>query len=398
LFASTTGSITPIEDSEAGGMPAPENAHAWLALALTRGLGPRRIAALNDAFGSAARWIEHSDADLRACGLASGLIHALRNPEADPLARCQKWLQAPEHHLVTLDDEIYPPLLRQIADPPPVLFVVGNPDVLVTPQIAIVGSRSATPGGIDHARSFAATLARAGFTITSGLAAGVDGCAHQGCLDTGGLTIAVVGTGPDQVYPARHKKLAREIIASGALVSIFPPGTEVRPGNFPARNRVISGMSLGTLVIEAGVRSGSLITARLATEQGREVFAIPGSVHNPQARGCHLLIRQGAKLVETADEIIEELAPLAGELAGVLQQLLALPDHDGLDKSTRPPHIDNDPEYDRLIEAIGFEPTPVDEIIRRSELTTAAVSSMLLIMELDGRVIAHPGGRYSRSA
>jgi DNA processing protein len=379
-------------------MPAPDPAQAWLALVLAPGLGGRRIAGLIEAFGSPSRWPEHSDAQLRAAGLDEGSIRALHQPDPERLASSQAWLNHSDHHLITLDDEFYPPLLRQIHDPPAALFVVGDPALLVRPQVAIVGSRSATPGGLDHARSFAATLARAGFVITSGLAAGVDARAHEGCLDAGGPTLAVVGTGPDKVYPARHKDLARRIMGQGALISMFPPGTEPRPGNFPARNRIISGMSLGTLVVEAGLRSGSLITARLASEQGREVFAIPGSVHNPQARGCHQLIRQGAKLVETADEVIEELAPLAGELAGSLQALLSAADPSGLDKSPSSPHMDIDPEYDQLLQAIGFDPTPVDDIIRRSELTTAAVSSMLLIMELDGRVIAHPGGRYSRSA
>jgi DNA processing protein len=378
-------------------MPVPDHARAWLALVLAPGLGGRNTARLTEAFGSPRLWEERSDAELAACELRPGLVRALRQPEPDWMARALAWLKAPEHHLITLDDPLYPPLLRQIDDPPAALFLVGDPGLLVRPQVAIVGSRSATPGGLDHARSFAAALARAGFIITSGLAAGIDARAHEGCLDVGGVTLAVMGTGPDKVYPARNKPLARRIIERGALLTPFAPGTEIKAGNFPARNRIISGMSLGTLVIEAGLRSGSLITARLASEQGREVFAIPGSVHNPQARGCHQLIRQGARLVETAEEVIEELAPLAGNLAGSLQALLDTDAASDLDKPGNSPQIQNDPDYDRLLAAVGFDPTPVDDIIWRSELTTAAVSSMLLIMELDGRVIAHPGGRYSRS-
>jgi len=378
-------------------MPAPNNARTWLALVLASGLGARRVARLTENLGSAGNWDQQSDADLARCDIEPALIRSLRKPDEERMARCLAWLEAPEHHLITLDDEYYPPLLRQISDPPPALFVVGCLDLLVRPQVAIVGSRNASPGGLDHSRAFAATLSRAGFIITSGLAAGVDASAHQGCLEAGGQTLAVMGTGPDQVYPARHKSLARQIMSHGALISLFPPGTEVRPANFPARNRIISGMSLGTLVVEAGLRSGSLITARLASEQGREVFAVPGSVHNPQARGCHQLIRQGAKLVETAEEVIEELAPLASELADSIRALLATGGNSALDKASQPPHIQNDPEYEQLLEAIGFEPAPIDAIIRRSELTTAAVSSMLLIMELDGRVVAHPGGRYSRT-
>lgn len=378
-------------------MPAPDQAKAWLALVLAPGLGGRRIARLTEAFGSPGQWIDQKDSALGQAGIGADMIRSLRQPDPDRLSRALTWLEAAEHHLVTLDDPLFPPLLRETPDPPAALFVVGDPGLLVRPQVAIVGSRNATPGGLDHARDFAAALARAGFIVTSGLAAGIDARAHQGCLDAGGLTLAVTGTGPDTVYPARNKPLARRIISQGALLTPFAPGMEVMPGNFPARNRIISGMSLGTLVIEAGVRSGSLITARLANEQGREVFAIPGSVHNPLARGCHQLIRQGARLVETADDVIAELAPLAANLAGTLRGLLETIDPPALDNRDQSPHMTSDPEYDRLLEAIGFDPTPVDDIIRRSELTTAAVSSMLLIMELDGRVIAHPGGRYSRS-
>ncbi len=378
-------------------MPERDRVRDWLALALAPGLGARRISRLTEALGSPGAWARASTGELRALGLSETHCAALRHPDPAALERCERWLDAPGHELITLDDPYYPPLLKQTDDPPPVLFVLGRPELMVRPQVAIVGSRNATPGGLRHARDFAATLSRAGFIITSGLAVGVDAEAHEGCLGAGGETLAVMGTGPDKVYPARHKALARRIFDQGALISLFPPGTPVRPGNFPARNRIISGMSLGTLVVEAGLRSGSLITARLAAEQGREVFAIPGSVHNPLARGCHRLIRDGARLVETAAEIIEALAPLAGELASSIQALLdSLPD-DGLEKAAIAPHMTHDPDYDRLLAAIGFDPTPVDEIIQRSELTTAAVSSMLLIMELDGRVQAHTGGRYSRS-
>lgn len=382
-------------------MPVDEQVRAWLSLVLARGLGPQRLDRLEQLLGSPARWAEATPSQLGEAGLDRKLIDALKHPDPEAMARCLDWLAHDDHHLVTREDALFPPLLRQIPDPPAALFVHGNPECLVRPQIAIVGSRNATPGGLRHARSFAATLAGSGFVITSGLAAGIDGAAHQGCLDAGCETIAVTGTGLDQVYPARHHDLALDICRKGALVSIFPPGTEPLAGNFPARNRIISGMSLGTLVIEAGLRSGSLITARLASEQGREVFAVPGSVHNPHSRGCHRLIRDGARLVETAEEVAAELGPLARELASEIGALLA-PEpinlHSPLDESTPAPHMEGDPEYKRLLDAIGYDPTPVDEIIQRSQLQPAAVSSMLLMLELDGQVSAHAGGRYSRNA
>ncbi|OAB62543.1 hypothetical protein AY599_01795 [Leptolyngbya valderiana BDU 20041] len=378
-------------------MPHPRRARAWLALILAPGLGPNRLVALDNQLDSLSGWSDLSSDQLRACGLGAEQIDALHHPRQDWLDRAMDWLDAPRHFLITRDDELYPPLLKTIADPPIALFVAGRPELLVQPQVAIVGSRNATSGGLEHARDFSRTLTRAGFTITSGLAMGIDSAAHESCLAAGGSTVAITGTGPDQIYPARNKALARDIVEQGAMASPFPPGTQPRPGNFPARNRIISGMSLGTLVVEAGLRSGSLITARLASEQGREIFAIPGSVHNPQARGCHRLIRDGARLVETADEVVEALLPLAGELAQQIESLLSSANRERLDNGDAPPHVEEDPDYRRLLDAIGFDPTPVDEIILRSELTTAAVSSMLLIMELDGRIAAHPGGRYSRT-
>jgi len=372
-------------------------ADPWLALILAPGLGNRSFTRLLEHFGEPLAWVERSDRELAQAGLSGDQIRALRQPEPADLARCQAWLADARHHLVTLNDPYYPPLLKQIPDPPPALFVAGDPEHLVKPQLAIVGSRNATAGGLAHARDFSATLAATGLVITSGLAAGIDGAAHEACLDAGGCTIAITGTGLDRVYPARHRELAHRIMRQGALVSQFPPGTGPRRGHFPIRNRLISGMSLGTLVVEAGLHSGSLITARLASEQGREVFAIPGSVHNPLARGCHRLIRDGAKLVETAAEVAEELRPLAGQLAQALAELLTDEGARALDSAARAPHMKLDPEYERLLEAVGFDPTPVDEIIHRSQLTTAAVSSMLLMLELEGHVAAHPGGRYSRT-
>jgi DNA processing protein len=301
------------------------------------------------------------------------------------------WLAAPDHQLLRIDDPRYPALLREIPRPPPVLYVWGNPDVLVLPQLAIVGSRNATAEGADTARSFAAHLAATGFCITSGLAEGIDAAAHLGALYApGGRTIAVCGTGPDSVYPRRHAALAGQIVAGGgAVISEFAPGTPVSRSNFPRRNRIISGLSVGVLVVEASVRSGALITARHAMEQGREVFAIPGSIHNPVARGCHQLIREGARLVETAADIVDELA---GLLAGLRRDDAPLPPPANLAAAA----AQADAEHAELLAAMGCDPISVDVFAARRGLTIGELSSMLLILELQGLVRSLAGGRYQR--
>jgi len=302
------------------------------------------------------------------------------------------WLSRPDAHLLTPADAGYPPLLREIANPPPQLFVRGNVDALTLPQLAIVGSRNATPAGAESAHSFASHLAARGFCITSGLAEGIDAAAHRGALATAGRTIAICGTGLDVVYPRQHEQLAENIVASGgALVSEFAPGTQVHRSNFPRRNRLISGLSIGTLVVEASLRSGALITARHAMEQGREVFAIPGSIHNPVARGCHHLIRSGAKLVETADDIVEELDGLLASLrqSDAVGPLSNPSESEG---STAEP----DEQYARLLAAMAWDPVDADSLVIRSGLTIAEVSSMLLLLEMQGSVRALSGGRYQR--
>jgi DNA processing protein len=312
------------------------------------------------------------------------------------------WLAEANHHLITLTDPRYPTRLREIADPPAVLYVIGDPDLLSATQLGIVGSRNPTPGGSETAHAFASYLTQSGLTITSGLALGVDAAAHRGALEAGGKTIAVAGTGLDRVYPARHRELAHEIAGHGALISEFPLGTPALASNFPRRNRIISGLSLGVLVVEAAVQSGSLITARLAAEQGREVFAIPGSIHNPLARGCHALIRQGAKLVETAADILEELGPIARVTAAVQGSTNVA----GGRTPEATPARQTDGEGNiatglgveamTLLDCLGFDPTPVDSLIERSGLTPEAVSSMLLVLELQGHVVSAPGGHYTR--
>ena len=309
----------------------------------------------------------------------------------------ETWLAAPDAHLLTPSDAAYPALLREIANPPASLYVQGNVAALSLPQLAIVGSRHATPGGTDTARLFASHLARHGFCITSGLAEGIDAAAHRGALEASGITIAVCGTGPDVVYPRHHAQLRAEILAAGgAIVSEFAPGTPVTRSNFPRRNRLISGLSVGTLVVEASLKSGALITARHAMEQGREVFAIPGSIHNPVARGCHRLIRNGAKLVETAADIVEELGGLLESLrSGNAEHADTIGAGATADAARNTSRIDGD--YQRLLQCLAWDPVDVDTLVNRSGLTTGEVSSMLLLLEMQGFVRALSGGRYQRA-
>jgi DNA processing protein len=316
-------------------------------------------------------------------------MHDPANPANDAALRA--WLREPGRVRLRPADAAYPALLREVPRHPDPLYVAGDSLALALPQIAIVGSRNATPDGLDSARRFASHLAERGFCITSGLAEGIDGAAHEGALAVKGRTVAVCGTGLDQVYPRRHTELAARILAGGgALVSEYPPGTPVRAFQFPERNRIISALSVGTLVVEAGSRSGALITARHAAEQGREVFAIPGSIHNPLSRGCHRLIRQGAKLVETAADIFEELSGLLAELQLDAERASA-PETLAVDAT------ESDPAYAALLHALGTAPVNTDTLILRSGLTPAELSSMLLILEMQGRVHALPGGRYQRS-
>ncbi len=314
-------------------------------------------------------------------------------PDEETIARDLAWLDEQAHHLITITDDDYPVLLIKGQNPPAALFVAGDPALLWTPQIAIVGSRMASTGGLANASAFAKAFVQAGNTVTSGLAEGIDGAAHTAALDAGGNTIAVLGTGPDVIYPRHHTALAERIVEHGALVSEFSPGTTGRPEYFPRRNRIIAGLTLGTLVVEANLKSGSLITARLANEQGREVFALPGSIHHPMARGCHQLIREGAKLVETADEVLEELHAVGSLLANDLRRRLT--DAETQAPSASATNHDDDPEYAKLLSALDAHPLALDELAERTSLAAAALSSMLLVLELDG-VVAAENGRYAR--
>lgn len=361
---------------------------AWLALGRTAGVGPRSFARVLQAFPDPAAALAASAAARRQAGLPEALAKALEQPDWQGAEADLAWLAAsPRHHLLRLGQPGYPSALAELADPPPLLFVVGDPAAPGRPQIALVGSRNATAGGLDNAWEFARHLAAGGLAVTSGLALGVDAAAHRGALAAGGVTLAVMGTGPDRVYPAGHRELAREVAAAGALVSEFPPGTPVRREHFPRRNRIISGLALGVLVVEAGRQSGSLVTARHALEQDREVFAIPGSIHNPLARGCHALIRQGAKLVESAGDLLEELPPTA------LAQAPGPAPEPAPGEALESPL---DAEYQGLLEALGHDAVPLETLLQRTGLTPEKVSSMLLILELRGFVTACPGGRYAR--
>lgn len=295
---------------------SPAELEARLRLHALPELGPRRFAALLAAFGSASAALSAPAAAWRSLGLPAASAEARRSEATrQAAAEALRWLEGPERHLLMWDSEDYPALLAELADAPPLLFVEGARGVLGQPQLAVVGSRRASRPGLDTARAFARSLAGGGFAITSGLALGIDGAAHEGALEAGGPTLAVLGTGLCRLYPRRHLGLARRIVeGGGALLSELPLDCPPRPDNFPRRNRIISGLSLGVLVVEASPASGSLITARLAAEQGREVYAIPGSIHHPGARGCHELIRQGATLVERIDDILDGLSGWTAEV------------------------------------------------------------------------------------
>lgn len=331
--------------------------------------------------------IFNAHGSLGGLGLSEATLHWLQHPDWQLIEKDQRWLETSGTRLLPGTDPAFPALLRQIPDPPIALFLRGDASLLGAPQLAIVGSRNPSGEGRRNAEEFAAFLARSGLAITSGMALGIDAAAHRGALKAGGATLAVWGTGLDKIYPPSHRELAAEIAAQGLLVSEFAPGTPPLPYNFPRRNRIISGLAVGTLVVEAAHSSGSLITARLASEQGREVFAIPGSIHNPLARGCHRLIREGAKLVESAKDIFEELAPLLA--------LDATPARSS-EKADAPAADSEDPEYHLLLNSMDYAPTSVDALVERTGLTPEVVSSMLLMLELQGQVEAAPGGHYSR--
>lgn len=350
----------------------------WAALAAVSGVGPQRLRELLAAFGTPAEVFRQPQAGLAQVVPPEVAKAIAAGPDRALLERTAGWLAEPGSRLLTEHCAEYPHTVKELPGAPALLYVKGDVALLGTPAIAIVGSRNATPQGISNAEAFARELSGAGLCVVSGLALGIDAAAHRGGLAGIGRSIAVLGTGVDVVYPARHRALAHQLAERGALVSEFALGTASIAVNFPRRNRIISGLSLGCLVVEAALQSGSLITARLAAEQGKEVFAIPGSIHSPLSKGCHSLIKQGAKLAETSRDILEELAP----------QLISV-------SSAGAAASDNKPAPP-LLEHLGFDPVHPDVIATRSGLTAENVSAMLLALELEGRVAALPGGLYQR--
>lgn len=375
----------PDEEGSSSGLSVSE-ASDWLALWRVKGVGARTYLSLLETFNTPQGVFSSTLDNLKKAGLSAAVAGQIKNFDHDEVAKDLKWLERSDCHLMCWKDDDYPLLLREIPDPPPILFIRGDRSLLGSLQIAIVGTRSPSPMGLKTSKAFAKSFVRFGLTVTSGLALGIDQAAHHGALDGNGATIAVAATGLDRVYPARHKSLAEEIIKTGAIVSEFPIGTQPKPGYFPRRNRIISGLSLGVLVVEAAIKSGTLVTAKHAMEQGREVFAIPGSIHSPLSKGCHHLIRQGAKLIETADDVLEDLGNLS---------LVAINDGQ-TNERVESPEPSVGAEYAVLLEKIAYDPTSVDNLISETEFTAEEISSMLLVLELQGLVSSAPGGLFYR--
>ncbi len=356
--------------------PSAEQIKYWLALLRAPGVGSKTFIKLLDAY-SPEQLFSQSSTSLSALGLKQKSIDYIKSPDWELIERDLQWVNQPKNGVISLYDSSYPAQLKEINSPPPLLFTRGDINLLSQAQISIVGSRNPSPLGLQSAIGFAESLSQHGFTITSGLALGIDAASHQGALNVNGYTIAVTGTGLDRVYPARNKDLATQIAETGLLISEFPPGTTAQANHFPRRNRIISGLCIGLLVVEAAKRSGSLITARMALEENREVFAIPGSIHNPLARGCNALIKQGAKLVENTQDILDEISVYNQQHETIEPKNL---------KSTL------DLEQQNLLNLIMFSPTSVDWLVQESSFSVEVVSSMLLLLELQGSIASTPGG------
>jgi DNA processing protein len=351
----------------------------WLRLYFIEQLGLRITYKLLQYFKSPKNIFSADESILKSLKLNAQQIQQIKTPNNKLIDESLKWVDTENQHIITIADNQYPSRLKEISRPPLLLFIKGQINCLAQLQLAMVGSRNPSPTGLQNAKQFAFELAQAGLTITSGLAIGIDGASHQGALAADGTTIAVLGSGLHYIYPKRHCKLADQIMETGALISEFPLSLSPQPKNFPQRNRIISGLSLGTLVVEATNRSGSLITAKFAIEQNRDVFAIPGALQNPLARGCHQLLQQGAKLITDVADILEELPDL---------------EYNACTKKTQKMSQTLDSTDRKLLECVGFELTSIDEIIERSGQSTAYVNSRLLNLELHGYIKQHLGGYW----
>jgi DNA processing protein len=367
---------------------------AWLRLQQTVGVGPETARKLLAVFGLPSNILAAGFIALRKVvpeRVAKALSSAPTPAVEAQIEKTLDWLVLPGNHVLTLADGDYPATLLDIADPPMLLYVKGRRELLSRPSLAVVGSRNATTQGVVNAEKFSEVLSQAGLTIVSGMALGIDTAAHQGGLSAAGSTIAVIGTGADIVYPARNRGLAHRIAEHGCLVSEYPLGMPAIASNFPRRNRIISGLARGVLVIEAAAQSGSLITARMAAEQGRDVFAIPGSIHSPLSKGCHLLIKQGAKLVESAQDVLEELPSFQ-----VADSKQAAGNYSSAEFSTAA--TASDPDEERLLAAMGFDPVDIDTLALRCDQDAASLNTQLLMLELNGQIERLPGGSYRRIA
>lgn len=393
-------------------MKSNEELESWIKLWRVSGIGSKKFQLLLNHFGSPKAVFLSNTTQIVQAGLsqkdASAVIDE-KNNEVSSKSDIE-WLEASDqHHILTFECDDYPKRLKLINDAPALLYVHGNLSILQDPQLGIVGSRNPTQSGHNNAYEFSKHLAQTGLCITSGLALGVDGAAHQGAIDGNGPTIAVIATGIDRVYPAKHRDLAHKIVETGAIISEFPVGTHPDSRHFPRRNRIISAMSYGVLVVEAALKSGSLITARLAMEQNREVFAIPGSIHNPLAKGCHQLIRQGAKLVETAEDILEEMAGLIDlndhektkaeidvSVPKKSNDETAQLSSDNESEQSQEMESVLDKDHSKLLNAMGFDPISIDQLVVATGFDAASIAAMLLILELQNYVTSNGGGTYTR--
>ena len=371
---------------------AESDLHGWLAIGRTGSCNGHAVLRALEAFGSVGGLFEAGERELAMLGFSRGAVARLRGADWGAIRRERELLAGMGVSIVPIGTSRYPARLAAISSPPPVLYCRGDPGILDCPQIAIVGARAATRGGRERARALAAELAACGLVITSGLARGIDAAAHRGALDAGASGVAVVATGPERIYPRSNAGLARALLEAGAVVTERAPGTPPLPANFPRRNRLISGLSLGVLVVEASLRSGSLITARFAADEGREVFAVPGSVDSALSRGCHALIRDGAKLVESVVDVLEEFTHLGGLPRPPARPQPAAPDDSagaggGLGESER-----------NVLEAVGHDPITLDQLVVHTGLTASRLAPILLALELDGCIESLPGSRYVRAA